>query len=74
MGLTAPADSFCEGFFTMTPIPPNAAPWWQTLVASVVNLVIAAVVQHYFGNLAAAATVASGTAIAHALPSPGQQK
>ena len=50
-----------------------AAPWWQTLLATVINLGIGLVAQHYLGNTAAGATMAAGTAVAHALPSPSQQ-
>jgi len=58
----------------MTPQPQTSAPWWQTLAAALVNLAVSAIVQHYFGNAAAGASVVAGTAIAHALPSPNDQK
>lgn len=57
---------------TLNAAPPSA-PWWQTIAASAINLAIGILVQHYLGNTAAGATVAVGTAVAHALPSPRQQ-
>lgn len=50
------------------------SPWWKTLLVSLANLAVGAVVQHYLGDGVAAGTLAVGTAVAHALPSPKQPK
>ncbi len=57
----------------MTPTndkPP--AQWWQSLLISLANIAVGALVQHYLGPTAGAASVTAGTVIAHQLPSPRQ--
>jgi hypothetical protein len=57
----------------MTPAPaPNtqSIPWWQTILITIANLAVTALVNRYLGPGPAAGTMAAGTAIAHVLPSP----
>jgi len=59
----------------MTPIndPSQSAPWWQTVVTTLVNLGVGILVNHFLGTPAAGVSLAAGTAIAHTMPSPSQQ-
>jgi hypothetical protein len=55
----------------MTPSPsPKPTPWWQTLVALVINAGVGALLTHFFGGAAGVAGMAAGTGVAHLLPSP----
>jgi hypothetical protein len=60
----------------MTPTPTNNAPlpWWQTLLITVANVAVGALINHYLGPGPAVGGMAAGTAIAHALPSPFQRR
>lgn len=54
----------------MSPSNDKPTPWWQTLLISIANVALAAVVNRYLGPAAAAGSVAAGTGIAHAMTSP----
>lgn len=60
----------------MTPTPPEPKPtaWWQTLLASLGNLALAILANHYLGPAAAAGSIAVGTAAAHLAHSPLQRQ
>ncbi len=49
-----------------------ATEWWQTLLISVANVAVSALIGHYLGPVAGGGAVVAGTAIAHRLPSPAQ--
>lgn len=49
---------------------PAPAPWWQTILASLANIAVAALMNHYVGPAAGVASAAAGTAAAHLARSP----
>ena len=52
----------------------NSAPWWQTLIVTAVNLGLGILAFHFGGSVAGAAMMSTGTAAAHVMTSPLDQK